>query len=66
VHFTIYQKLMIPRLLSGVIISDHPDKKDERAKPVPFFRAFFRSLTLLLFFLKSLSPLASKGEVNHK
>ena len=41
VHSTINQTMMIPRLLSEVIISDHPDffifhtfQKDKRAKPV--------------------------------
>jgi hypothetical protein len=63
---------MIPRLLSEVVISDHPDvfishfSEGQAGETCPFFHYILRSLTLLLFFLTSLSPLASKGEVDHK
>ena len=71
VHSTINQTMMIPRLLSEVIISDHPDffishfSEGQAGETCPCFSDFLLSLTLL-FFLTSFSPLASEGEVNHK
>lgn len=71
-QFTNHQKLMIPRPLSVVIISDHPDtfithfSEGHAGETCPFFPDFLRYFAPLLFILTSLSPLASKYEVNYK